>query len=133
MAQVGVLGDIIFTVSSKKILTHNNAQWSGSARYTEHQRHLKKSLAEFTGEDADKASLNIQLRREAGVDVTAEIKRIQRYKKNGTTLVLIIGTEQIGEYRWVIRGFRVSVRHTDGAGNLLGADVSLDLLEYLRE
>jgi len=132
MPQIGCLGDIPFIVSSNKTKTPNNIQWSGSARYGEHQRHLSTTLTEFTGIDPDKMSFDIMLSSELGVKVMSEIEKIASYKDRGKTLPLVLGSSSIGRYRWTIKNFKVSMKYFDPGGNLSTAVVSLSLQEYTR-
>lgn len=132
MAQVGCLGDIIFIVSSQLIETINNAQWSGSARYAQHQRHLHDDLVEFTGIDPDTISFDIYLSTQLGVDVLRELTKIRTYERNGKLLLLAIGDKSYGQYRWVIRSHRIRMQTYDINGNLQSATVSVNLLEYTR-
>ena len=55
--QVGCLGELIFSVSDSLVQTLSNMQWSGSARYATHQRHLKDALTEFAGWSRTKSAL----------------------------------------------------------------------------
>lgn len=130
MAQVGCLGDIIFSVSSRAVETINNAQWNGSARYAQHQRHLKDALVEFTGLDADTMSFDIYLSAQLGVDVMEELVKIWTYERKGKLLRLAIGEKAYGKYRWVIRSHKIQMRTYDKYGNLQSATVSVNLLEY---
>lgn len=132
MATVGCLGDIPFIVSSNRVKTPHNLQWSGSASYGEHQRHMSTTLTEFTGIDPDKASFDITLSSELGVNVISEIEKIASYKNGGRTLPLVIGDSSIGQYRWTIKSYKVGAKHFDSNGNLSTAVVSISLLEYTR-
>lgn len=129
--QIGYLGDILFVVSADKVETPGNLQWSGSARYTEHQRHLNNALTEFTGVDADKMSFDLTLSAELGVDVMAELVKLWDYERNATTLPLVIGVKPYGKYRWTVKSHKIAMRYFDAAGNLASAVVSVSLLEYL--
>jgi hypothetical protein len=131
MPQVGCLGDIVFESSSNKTKTPSNIQWSGSARYAEHQRHLFHALTEFTGLDPDKMSFDIMLTADMGVDVMAELVKIWTYERQATALPLVIGEKPYGKYRWTIKSHKIAMRYFDAAGNLSAASVSLNLLEYL--
>ena len=73
---IGCLGDIAFTVSSSVVRTLDNFQWSGSARYAAHQRHLGRGLLEFTGMDPDKITFDIQLLVEHGVNPLEEVVKL---------------------------------------------------------
>ena len=132
MNQIGCLGDIIFAVNSDIVETASNATWSGSARYSEHRRHLGHALTEFTGLDPDKFSFDMTLMRELGVDVMKELVKIWTAEREGTPLPLVLGAKGYGKYRWVIRNHRVRMRNYDIAGNLSIATVSVNLLEYLK-
>lgn len=127
---VGCLGDIIFSVSSRKIKTINNAQWSGSARYAQHQRHLKDTLVELTGLDPDGFSFDMYLSTQLNVDVMAELTKIWTYERKGKLLPLAIGDKAYGKYRWVIKNHKVQMQTYDKRGNLQAATVSVTLLEY---
>ena len=131
MAQIGCLGDILFKVNSDVVETAAKIQWSGSVRYTEHQRHLNNALTEFTGIDADKMSFDIKLMTELGVDVMEELGKIWTYERKGITLPLVFGSKGYGKFRWTIRNHRIKMEYFDREGNLSGADVSISLLEYL--
>jgi len=128
---IGCLGDILFEVNSDKIQTPDNIQWSGSARYSEHRRHLINALTEFTGIDTDKFSLRIVLSKENNVDVLAELGKIWIYERKGTPLSLVFGDKGYGKYKWTINKHRATMKYFDGKGNLTTAEVSLNLLEYL--
>lgn len=132
MGMIGVLGDIAFTVSSDVVRTLNNMKWSGSARYTTHQRHNNHALTEFTGLDADKLSFDIYLSASLGVDPMTELTKIWRYERNHTPLSLVVGTHAYGKYKWVIESHSAKVQHHGRNGDLQQVTVSISLLEYLR-
>lgn len=131
MAQIGCLGDIVFTVSSEQIETFKNMQWSGSVRYSTHQRHLSNSLTEFTGIEPDTMSFEMTLSANLGVDPMAELVKIWTYERKGQRLPLVIGEKGYGKYRWCIESHKIKMETFDKAGNLTGATVSVNLLEYL--
>jgi hypothetical protein len=130
--QVGVLGDIVFQVSSNVIKTLDNLQWSGSARYGEHSRHLTNALTEFTGIDPDTMSFDMELSAYLGVDPMAELVKIWTYERSGKPLSLVVGERAYGKYKWTIKSHKIKMRTYDKKGNVTGASVSVDLLEYLK-
>lgn len=132
MAMIGCLGDIAFTVSSSVVRTLDNFQWSGSARYAAHQRHLGRGLLEFTGVDPDKISFDMTLSTQLGASPAREISKIAKYESKGRTLPLIIGSKAYGTYRWVITGHSVKAKTFDRRGNLSVVVVSVNLQEYAR-
>lgn len=130
--QVGVLGDIIFQVSSNVIKTFDNLQWSGSARYSEHNRHMTNALTEFTGIDPDTISFDIELSVYLGVEPMNELVKIWTYERSGKPLSLVIGEKAYGKYKWTIKSHKIKMKNYDKRGNVTGASVSVDLLEYLK-
>lgn len=130
--QVGVLGDIVFQVSSNVIKTIDNLQWSGSARYSEHNRHLTNTLTEFTGIDPDTMSFDMELSAYLGVDPMAELTKIWTYERSGKPLSFVVGERAYGKYKWTIKSHKIKMRTYDKRGNVTGASVSVDLLEYLK-
>ncbi len=132
MAMIGCLGDIAFTVSSSVVRTLDNFQWSGSARYAAHQRHLGRGLLEFIGVDPDKISFDMTLSTQLGASPAREISKIAKYESKGRTLPLTIGSKAYGTYRWVITGHSVKAKTFDRRGNLSVVVVSVNLQEYAR-
>ena len=132
MAMIGCLGDIAFTVSSSVVRTLDNFQWSGSARYAAHQRHLGRGLLEFTGVDPDKISFDITLSVQLGAAPVRELSKIAKYESKGRTLPLTNGSKAYGTYRWVITGHSVKAKTFDRRGNLSVVVVSVNLQEYAR-
>ncbi len=132
MAMIGCLGDIAFTVSASVVRTLDNFQWSGSARYAAHQRHLGRGLLEFTGVDPDKISFDMTLSTQLGASPAREISKIAKYESKGRTLPLTIGSKAYGTYRWVITGHSVKAKTFDRRGNLSVVVVSVNLQEYAR-
>jgi len=129
--QIGCLGDIIFKVSDEIVETFSKMQWSGSAQYTKHKRHLYHAATEFTGLDPDTMSFQMTLTSELGVDVMKELVKIWTYERDGQTLPLVIGEKAYGKYRWTIESHKIDMNYYDAIGNLSGATVSVNLLEYL--
>lgn len=130
--QVGVLGDIVFQVSSKVIKTFDNLEWSGSARYSEHNRHLTNTLTEFTGIDPDIMSFDMKLSAYLGVDPMVELVKIWTYERSGKPLTFVVGEKAYGKYKWTIKSHKIKMKTYDKRGNVTSVSVSINLLEYLK-
>lgn len=133
MAIIGFLGDIKFQVSEETVLTLTQWKWSGAAKYATHERHNGNALTECTGQDTDKISFTIQLLRDLGVDPMEQLTKLWEYKRDATTLPLTVGTHAYGRYRWTITDLDIDLKRADYQGDIQVADVSLSLLEYLKE
>ncbi len=131
--RIGCLGDIPFIVSANKLQTISNSVWSGSARYSTHNRHLTNALTEFTGIDPDSFSFDMTLYAMLGAPPLKLLDKLWKYEREGTPVTLCIGEKAYGKYRWVVKSHETKLKGDDGRGNLALAVVSVKLLEYLRE
>ena len=130
--QIGTLGEVVFSVSDQAVETIQNFVWSGSARYSTHQRHLSDALTEFTGLDPDSITFDIYLSAYLGVNPMSEVIKIWSYERSGAAVPLTIGTHAYGKYRWSILSHKVKAQDFDTAGDMTSATLSLPLQEYLR-
>ena len=136
MAVVGYMGEssskgIVFSVSDQVVLTLENFKWSGSARYSVHNRHNYHALTEYTGMDPDKITFDITLSADLGVDPIAEVVKIWNIERSGKAVPLTVGDKGYGKYRWNIVKHEMKVKATDRRGNVYAATVSVSLQEYL--
>lgn len=133
MAEIGYLGDVVFEVGHERVLTpENGISWDSGANITEHDRHNTHPAVEFTGIEADKMTLKIHLSAFLGVDPMKMIWKLFDYEREGTLLPLVIGNHAYGMYRWVIKSTSRVLKHHDNAGNLMDADVTLNLVGYTK-
>jgi len=122
---IGCLGDIVFRADNKVLETLSNMTWSGSARYTEHQRLSGPSLTEFQGCDPERIAFTVTLSPDLGVDVYKEIDKFRNHRDKGTILPLVVGKKTFGRYRWTIQNFQAE-------GDVFLTEVTVELLEYLK-
>lgn len=132
MAYIGCLGDIAFEVSAETVRTLNNFKWSGGAKWATHDRHKYHALTEYTGMEPDKISFSVYLSAYLGVSPLNEVEKILKYEREGTPLALTIGDKGYGKYRWTITDHAYEAESYDGEGNVMTANLKLNLLEYLR-
>lgn len=132
MATVGSLGDVVFSVSKRRVKTITSVKWVSGARYSFHSRHLLKPLPEFQGPDTGTLSFDVTLSVFLGVVPSNEIRKLNQYVEEGRTLPFILGRKIMGSYRWVIDKASKDLERFDKKGNLVAARVSLSLKEYPR-
>ena len=129
---IGCLGDIPFLVSEDVVRTLDNMTWSGTARFSTHNRHLHNALTEFTGLDPDKITFDMVLSTDLGTDPMEEVTKIMNYERAASALPLTIGTHGYGKYRWNITKHEVKPQAFFRNGDMHTATVSISLQEYLR-
>lgn len=124
---IGTLGDIVFKVSSDQVLTFQNLARNSGGRYHKHQVVAQKAKLEFLGAELETIKLPVRLDVGLGINPLNEITRVKEYVNAGARLALIIGGKFLGD--WVIETFDESWDKIDNRGNLLVANVNLNLLE----
>lgn len=132
MGYIGCLGDIPFGVSSSIVQTVQNVNWSGSARYKTHERHLTHALTEFTGLEPDEFTFDIYLSAFLGVKPMDAITALWDYERSGRALSLVLGDHAYGKYRWTVVSHKIKAETFDANGNILTAKVTVKLKEYMK-
>lgn len=128
------IGDEVkFEVSEKTVLTLSNWKWSGSARYSTHQRHNHHALTEYVGIDPDKITFDITMVAELGVNPMDLIWKLFDYEREGAILALTVGKHGYGKYRWNIVSHDTDIKFTTRDGDITAATITLTLQEYLRQ
>lgn len=130
MTMIGTLGGVVFSVSTKQVKTLDDLKRSGSAKFASHNRHLKDTLLEFTGNDPDKITFSILLSVFLGVDPKSEMSNLEAAKRTGKIMHLVIGRQSYGN--WVITSLSTDYDRIDNKGNILIAKISVSLTEYAR-
>ncbi|MBQ7566277.1 MAG: phage tail protein, partial [Oscillospiraceae bacterium] len=110
---IGCLGDVVFEVSDNVIKTIDNFQWSGSGRYSTHQRHGRVGMVEFTGLNPDKISFDMTLATYLGAKPMDEITKIVTYVRTGKTVPFTLGQKSYGRYRWLVQNYSFKAKTTD--------------------
>ncbi len=128
MATIGSLGGVVFSVSTNQVKTFDDLKRSGSAKYASHNRHLKDTLLEFTGNDPDKITFSMALSVFLGTDPQNEISALRAAKRAGRIMHLVIGRKSYGN--WVINSLSEDYDRVDNKGNVLIANVSVSLTAY---
>ena len=104
--------------------------WNISAKYAEHDRHLKDDLKEFLGQEGETITFTVQLVAALGINVMKEMINFMTACRTGKVLPLKIGKKLYGKYRWVIKSVTITSREYDNQGNLLRADLNITLNDY---
>ena len=129
MEQIGTLGDIVFSVSQNTVKTFEGLKIDSKTNYAKHTRHNKKPLLEFQYNDTDTASFSVYWSAYLGVNPKKMQDKIDKYRKKGKILTLVIGGKKYGT-KWVIVSHSKDYTRFDGNGNLLIAKSSISIEEY---
>lgn len=129
MAQIGTLGDIVFSVSQNTVKTFEGLKIDSKTNYAKHTRHNNKPLLEFQYNDIDTASFSIYLSAFLGVNPLSMQDKIDSYREQGKILSLVIGGKKYGT-KWVIISHSKDYQKFDNKGNLLIAKSTISIEEY---
>ena len=126
---IATLGNFEFEVSTGRVKTFSDLQFSHSASYAEHKVIGRKGLIEFTGLNASSASLSIKLLARLGVNPVEEIAALYDIMNSHEALVFTIGGEVKGSGLWVIESIEEQQKVIDSQGSLIEANLSVKLKE----
>lgn len=130
MATLGSFGDIVFEVSTKKVLTFNEFERTNSPRWNMHNTLQNKPQAEFEGPGSDEISFSILLKSELGVNPEKEAAKLRTFADTGKKAPFIRGNKPISTNMWAIQKVTEIHRNIDNLGNVLTIQLQIDLLEY---
>ena len=131
--KVGRLGIINFEVSDGVIKTLRDLSITRQAQKQTHNRHNMKGLVEFTGVDPATVEFKLLLSSFLGAPPQFCFGVLTDYLNAGKALILTVGGETYGDYRWMITKLKGSAEHYDRKGNVITMDVTVSLIEYLKE
>ena len=126
--KVGAFNNIVFEVSSFKVLTFDKYSRSTKHRYTTHDILNHKQKLESVGNELTKIELHTKLNHFLGVDVATELAKMRALCENGVVDYLIIGNSVVGLF--VIEELKETAEIFGGNGDLLAVEVNMSLVEY---
>lgn len=125
---IGSFGDIVFSVSASHIKTFDELSRRSAAKFADHEVAGSKPISEFTGEELDEITFNIQLNR-TYAKPERDLMLLNKIKSAGTANRLIIGSRNLGKF--TLREFEETLTHVGKNGAILFAEVELTLTEYI--
>lgn len=130
MAVIGTWGNVVFSVSRQQIRTFTGLKKSGAAKYATHDRHLKKTLLERTGTDAESLSFDMFFSAYLGVNPMNALAELESARDAGKVAPLIVGGRRIGKSKWVLQSLSESFEEFGKGGSVTVAKASVSMKEY---
>ncbi len=127
---IGYMGDVVFIVSPKYMVTPSSMERESSARWAEHDLILRKPVSQFGGPGLEKLSFNIVLDAGHGVNPAEQVKTLQRMRDSGAVFPLVIGGKPIGQNYWRLDTVKEGTCYWTPSGRLQRCTVALSLTEY---
>lgn len=131
MNQIGSLGSIVFSVGPDAIRTFNDFTRSSAGRWANHEVLGKKPLSQFIGPGLDTVSFTVRLDVRYGINPRKELDALVELERAGKAMPLIIGGKGVGVNKFKITSLEQTWTDIDNKGNLLRADITVNLEEYV--
>lgn len=128
---VGVLGDIVFIVTSYKVRTFESLTRTSNDRWANNDIIHKKPRSQFLGPGLDTFDLTVRVDARLGLNPRAEVDKLVKYSREGKVMKFTVGGKGMGVDRVKIISLTQNWEHLDNRGNLLSATYSLTLEEYV--
>lgn len=127
---IGILGSVIFEVSTDYIKTFDNFSRESQARYAKHDVLGIKPVKQYIGPELDKIKFKMQLSLTFGTNPLQEISTLRDYMGKGEVVTLIIGNTNLGNF--TIQNINEDWTVVDKKGNLISAQMEIELEEYIK-
>lgn len=128
---IGSLGEIVFEVSDKKVITPGGITRSNGSNWTTHQLIGGLSKTEYSGAKLQSLSLTIQLSSRLGVRPRKMLDKLAQMAEGRKVYPLIIGGKPVGKHSWRLTSVSETWGNIYGNGTLASASVQLTLEEYI--
>lgn len=132
MNKIGSLGPVVFVVAEGAIRTIDEFKRSSSSRWAQHDIIGQKPKKEFVGPGADSVSFAVHFSAALGLNPRKELDRLTELDRSGKAMPLVIGRKNVGVGLWVISGLSQDWSRLDSIGNVLDAQVTISLEEYVK-
>ena len=129
---IGAFGDIVFEVSTFRVLTFDDFKRTTKARIATHEIIGKTPISEFLGQDVETITLKIQLHADLGVNPWNEYTKLLDMCRVGEPNYLIIATHACGRYKWLIKSVSKAVKHWGARGSINFCECDVSFKEYAR-
>ena len=129
---IGAFGEVNFLVSNEKIRTFDDFVRTCAGRWAEHAVIGKKPLSQFVGPGLDTVSFTMRFSVFNGLNPRVEMDRLVTIERSGKPYTLTIGSKGLGTYKWTISSLRENLINVDNQGNVLIADIEIELKEYAK-
>ncbi len=127
---IGTLGQIVFEVSDKKILTFNGMTRDVSGRWVEHEVMGVKPKPEFLGAGNQKINLPITLSAGLGVRPRKMLELVESMVESGDAEYLIINCRPVGRHPFRLTASSETWDRMYRRGELAKASLTITLEEY---
>ena len=128
---IGSYGDIIFEVSSEKILNLTDLSTAYGGNWASQDLISGKPRKQFIGAINATATFNMLLKADLGVKPSEMLENLRKKAEEGTADYLIIGGKLVCENKMVITSLSGKFNTIYNGGEVASISVSVSLEEYV--
>jgi len=128
---IGNFGDITFIASADVVRTFTDLSRNEQGRWAKTDRVLLKPTSEFLGPDLSTVTFNMKFNAQLGVNPRKETDNLIRMARDGRVAPMVLGGRRMGVAKWAIKGVDVKYKTIDNRGNVIIAEASVSLEEYV--
>lgn len=128
---IGSYGDIIFEVSSEKVLNMTDLNTAYGGNWASQDLISGKPRKQFIGAINNTATFNMLLKANLGVKPTEMLEKLREKIENGIAEYLIIGGKLICENKMVITSLSAKYNTIYNGGEVASITVGVSLEEYV--
>ena len=128
---IGAFNELVFEVSTEKVITYDNYKRETKARYARHELINQTSVLEYLGRDLEEITFTMMFTISLGVDPAEETSKLRRMCLDGVADYLILGNTVVGENLWTIESVGESKKAVDHFGKTIVSSVDVKMIEYV--
>lgn len=132
ISSIGSFGKVVFRVAENNVLTPSEVGMTIAARVKQHQRLKGEDVTEHLTRELRKITLPIKLIYDL-CNINETLNELTRICEEGEHYPLILGKKKIGSHNFRIENLQAKYAKTDGLGNPLVMDITLNLQEYIED
>ena len=127
---IGYLGAVIFGVAERYLVTPDEVERTGSARWQVHDTILKKPVPQFVGPGQEQVSFKLHLMSEYNANPKRQLARLREMRDNGIVCPLIIRGEPVSQNYWYVESVDEADAIYDAYGEIVAITANVTLKEY---
>lgn len=128
---IGAFNDLVFEVSTERVLTYDGYKRDSKARYARHELSNQTSVLEYLGRDPEEITFTMMFTVSLGVDPAIETSKVRKLCLDGVADYLILGNMIAGENLWVIESVGEEKKAVDNLGKTIVSSVNVKMVEYV--
>lgn len=128
---IGSLGNIVFQVSSNKVVTFDNFKRTTKARTASHDIIGQKPIIEYLGPDGEEITFTMLFRMDCGVTPSEEVAKVREMCQKGTAAYFVLCNEMIGDNKWIVTDVGETANFIDNMGRIISSQIEVTIKEYI--